>query len=112
MNLKMVLFDNQISPKPNQTKTKRNIHSLKNSNFEIFLKISLTLRVFIFVVITMWHISVYILTNDLLLECFKKCPQSALALYRIKTRSAVCSIVWRVLNSDWKALLSPDSKNY
>lgn len=46
------------------------------------------------------------LTNDLLLKCFKKCPQSPLVEFRIENRSAVCRFVGRVLNSDWKALES------
>lgn len=107
MKPKPVLFDNQKNL--NQTNTKRDPSQFKNIILRHF-KNTVTLKALIFVANMMKYICVYILTNDLFLECFKKCPQSALALFRIN-RSALCTIVWRVLNSDWKALLSTDNQN-
>lgn len=95
----------------NQTSIKRDPSQFKNIVILRHFKNSVTLKTFIFVVNMMKYICVYILTYDLLLECFKKCPQSALALFKIKNRSAVCTIVWRVLSSDWKVLLSTDNQN-
>lgn len=102
------MITNKTYTKPAQKGT---LHSLKNIVILRHFENSVTLKAFIFLVNMMKYICVYILTNDLLLECFKKCPQRALALFRIKNRSAVCTIVWRVLNSDWKALLSTDNQN-
>lgn len=66
----------------NDTIKKETLHHFKKIVILRYLKkISVTFRVPMFLVIMMWCISVYVLTNDWLLKCSKKCPQSTLVLF-------------------------------